>query len=980
MDARQQGSLQPSPPPRHVGREREERDLLAMFDLASRSHGGIVLVSGEAGIGKTTLVDNLVRDARERDALVLTGHSFELSESRPYGPWYEIISGFDQAAIGATVPDVLRSDDGARLAGSQSELFEPVIRFLREITSDRTVLLILEDLQWADKASLDLLRYFARQIATMRALLVCTYRDDLPENDRQLRDLVPNLVREASARRIELGRLTEDDVRVLVVDRYGLNPNDARALSANLYQRASGNPFFTIELLRDLEAAGAIARIDGLWRVHDLEERSVPTLVRHVIEARVQRLDDDTQRLLDIASVIGHEVAIDVWQAVSGASDEELIRAVEQATQYHIALETPDGRGIRFSHGLTRETLYRSKVSLHRRRQHRAIAEYLAQQPNPVPDTVAHHFAAADDARAIEWLIHAGKRAHQLYASQDAISYLTRAIDLAERTQHGPLIDALQARAQSYDRLGEFDRALHDLTMALKSARQSENRHAEWAVLTDLGMLWTGKDYDQAGSHFNAALDVARTINDERAIAHTLNRIANWHVNTGWLDSAIAMHEDALSIFESLGDRAGVTDSLDLLGIAHYLAGNYGASTSYLEQAVASFRELNDRSRLTTALVTLSVNGGDLDVSFDAGVAASRAPEYWIQCAEESLAIAREIGWKSGEAYALSMLGSILAVRGELWQGLRLADEAQSIAHRIGHQQWTAASALILGGIWAELLDFRRAEYYLERCRTAAHSMRSHLWTVLASTGLAIARIQSGDLDGVPGLLEPLAESERYGRSHTQRSFKLASIHWELANGEPQAALELADELLALEEGSSLIQGIPIVLKLKADALAKLGRFDEADRTYSDAARAARTLDYRASLWPILIAHDQLLNNRARDEEAASTFREAKSIVEAIARGIEDRAAREQFLDRALRGIQETEAPTRQIGAVAGLSPREIEVLQLVAQGLTDAQVGERLFISPRTVARHLQSIYGKLGVNSRTAATAFAYEHDLVS
>jgi tetratricopeptide (TPR) repeat protein len=648
---------------------------------------------------------------------------------------------------------------------------------------------------WADSASLDLLRYIGRHAATGRLLVVVTYRDDHHDPQHPALHLMPHLVREAKARRLELHPLTLEQIRELIDALYSIAVDEAGSLIDYLYTRAEGNPFFTLELLRDLELKGVLKVEDGQWHLEPLPEMPVPVVVRQIIESRLRWLDDANFALLDVASIIGQEVPIDLWQDVSGASDDEIINAVEQARDLHIASETTDRHHVRFTHGLIRETFYRSKSAMRRRKQHRKVAEALISRADPAPGLVAHHFTLGDDPRAISCLILAGEHAARMFATEDAISYFTEALAQASHHQQAIPIPALRGRAHGYEVLGKFDLALRDLTEIRSAADRTEDRNAEWRALLDLGMLWTGKDYQQAGTHFNDAYNLAHSLGDQTKLAHSINRIANWNVNTGQssMPDIIAMHQEALSIFEAAGDKTGIADTLDLLGMTCYLAGRFGLSAEYETRAIALSREMDDKARLLTSLTALAVNGGDLDVSFDAGVAASKDAQFWIGCAEEALAISRQTGWKSDQAFALTMLASLVSVRGDPGQGLRLANEAQEIAARIGHQQWISASALVLGRIWAELLDYQRAEYYLERCRASSESTSSYFWTVFAMSALANLHAEAGRIDLAGRFLEPYVSREGTGRSNTQRSFQLSLGAWKLAAGEAEEALKIAD-------------------------------------------------------------------------------------------------------------------------------------------------------------------------------------------
>jgi predicted ATPase len=241
------------------------------------------------------------------------------------------------------------------------------------------------------------------------------------------------------------------DIQRRLADPRRLTDDEAGSLIDYLYTRAEGNPFFTLELLRDLEWKGVLKVENRQWHLEPLPEMPVPVVVRQIIESRLRWLDDANFALLDVASIIGQEVPIDLWQDVSGASDDEIINAVEQARDLHIASETTDRHHVRFTHGLIRETFYRSKSAMRRRKQHRKVAEALISRADPAPGLVAHHFTLGDDPRAISWLIQAGEHAARMFATEDAISYFTEALAQASHHQQATPIPALRGRAHGYE-------------------------------------------------------------------------------------------------------------------------------------------------------------------------------------------------------------------------------------------------------------------------------------------------------------------------------------------------------------------------------------------------------------------------------------------------------------------------------------------------------------------------------------------------
>ena len=419
--------------PTLVGREAEQRRLqIALADLRS-GQGGLILIGGEAGIGKTTLTRWLMAQADDEGALPLIGGCYDLATTPPYGPWVEILRAYQPDDGLPPVPEVIRDEAQLATIPSQAALFEIVGEFFAEVGDHRPLLLILEDLHWADQATLDLLRFFARFLAGLPVLLVATYRDDELTRRHLLFELLPLLAREDGASRMTLHRLVADDIRSLVRERYQLADQDEERLIDYLQGLSEGNPFFAGELLSGLEDEGTLERATDGWHLGPLAEGAVPPLLRQVIEGRLQRLDQEARQLLEVAAVIGHEAPIDLWQQVSGRESAELSNAMTTALDLNLLEESLDGTSLAFRHALIREALYAGIAPLQRRDRHRAVAEALIGDDRPDPDEVVTHLEHAFDPRALEWLARAGDRAMSTFAWDVAVERYERSLELIER-------------------------------------------------------------------------------------------------------------------------------------------------------------------------------------------------------------------------------------------------------------------------------------------------------------------------------------------------------------------------------------------------------------------------------------------------------------------------------------------------------------------------------------------------------------------
>ena len=403
-----------------VGRSQEQSLLYAQLSAAEAGRGGLVILSGEAGIGKTRLANDACDEADRTGTLVLVGHCYDHTETAPYGPWAELL---EQYTSWGKRPSTARAVAEPNLthSSSQATLFSEMRGFFFTVAREQPLVILLEDLHWADAASLDLLRFLARQLASVPILLLITYRSDEIPRKHPLNRLVPMLVREALAVRIDLSPLDDDAVGALIEHAYQLPADDTNRLATFIQERAEGNPFLVGELLRSVEGRALLPDPAGSWTLGALERTHVPVLLRQVIDARLARLGAEAEALLAVAAIIGQVAPLGLWARVADTTEEALFPIVEKAVEARVIEAATDGLSVRFAHALIREALYDGVLPPRRRVWHRQIGEaLLAEDPHPDPDAVAYHLDRAGDRRAVDWLIRAGERAQRAFAWRTA--------------------------------------------------------------------------------------------------------------------------------------------------------------------------------------------------------------------------------------------------------------------------------------------------------------------------------------------------------------------------------------------------------------------------------------------------------------------------------------------------------------------------------------------------------------------------------
>ena len=333
-----------------------------------------------------------------------------------------------------------------------------------------------------------------------------------------------------------------------------------------------------------------------------------------MITARLEQLSAQARELVSVAAVIGRAFSFEVLTAASGWDDETVIEALDELAQRRIIREQGTD-SYDFSHDKLREGAYTSLSRARRRLLHRRVADTMerlsgSSQNAYLADLAYHFYEAGAWEKAMAFGQRAGEQAYRLYAPQAAIEQVARALDAAQRGSIPPSASLYRLRGQAYETLGDFERARLDDETTLRMAREASDRQGEWQTLMNLGFLWAQRDYTQTGAYYQQALALARQMDDPLTLAHSLNRLGNWHLNIEQPREALQYHQEALALFQQGHDEHGLAETYDLLGMTGFIGGDLAQAVAYCQQAVALFRELDDRQGLASSLTVLAEVGG----------------------------------------------------------------------------------------------------------------------------------------------------------------------------------------------------------------------------------------------------------------------------------------------------------------------------------------------------------------------------------
>lgn len=983
-----------------IGRAPQLAALDALLARACARTGSVALVAGEAGVGKSRLVAQLRTHAAGQGCTVLHGRCFEPDQVLPYAPLADMLQAFVAAHTPAQVqqyagtaatelvkllPELAASMPGLAPSppldpqAEQRRRTQALVQLCANLAARQPLLAIVEDVHWADEASLDALQALARATPAQPLLLLLTYRDD--ERSPALDGLLLSLARERLADELQLARLGREQVGAMLQAIFALpRPAHPEFVEA-LYVTTEGNPFFVEELLKALIAAGEIFYANGQWERKPLGELRIPRSVQLAVQRRVDQLGPEARDLLTVAAVAGRRFDFHLLQRVTGRDERELARLIKELIAAQLVAEEAEDVFV-FRHALTRQAVETDLLARERRALHRLIAEALEQAADQnvhLADLAEHCYAAGLWPQALRYARQAGDQARALYAPRAAAAQYTRAIEAARRLGQPALAELYRSRGQAYDQLGDLEAAHADYQQALEAARALDDRRAEWQGLLDLGFFWTGQDYARASGYLAAALDQARALGEPATLAQSLNRIGNWYANLEQPQRARPLHEEALALFEAQANDAGMAMTLDLLGTTCLINADVLGSARYYRRAIEIFRLRNDQQGPIAGLAMTAMRGGSYVL--DTCVCELAALEDCTRDADEAHRLARATGWPAGEAFVLMYTGLGFGARGCYDRVLPGLQRSLALAEEIEHRQWALAAEWALGALYLDMLALDLARQHLERAVAAAREIGHQFSLRAAGSFLAETYTAQGALGLAAALLDELCGPDTPFDTLMARRGWCARARLLLAEGLPAPALAVIERLAGSAIQSDAPASIPTLDLLRGQALAASGQIALAGSSLASAYAAASAHRLPPLLWRIGGAQARLALAARRRDQAEQALRSAHGQIDALAGCIPDAALADRFRQAAVAQLPRLAAPSPQRAAkqaFGGLTRREREIAALVAQGHSNRAMADRFVVSERTIEKHVENILAKLQFTSRAQIAAWVVERRL--
>lgn len=995
-----------------IGRDHERNVLEDVLARAAAGDGaGVVLVAGEAGIGKTRVLDEASAVAADEGFLVLHGGCVSLGsdEGLPFAPIAEALRGVVTSVpadvlapmldastdeLASLVPQLSGplppASGGARPDWAQTRILEGLLALLDRLGAWRPVLLVVEDLHWADRSTREVLAFLARTLRTERVVLAASYRTDELHRRHPLRAWLAETERLARVVRVPLAPLAGDEVETLVRELLGADA-DAPQVEA-VARRSAGNPFFAEELV----ASGVTRKTDRL-----------PDTLRDLLLVRIHALPEVAQDVLGAAAIAGVRVDEPLLLAASGLDERALDTGLREALGARLLVE-PEAGGDRFSfrHALVQEAVYADVLPKTRRAMHERCARHLDALPVPPGaagashlSAIAHHATAAFDLpRALRGWVEAARANAAVYALAEAADAFARAIDLWDAVPDAEAVTGTDLVQLHYE--------------------------ASLALIGS-GELLRARDVARA------AVDLLPPDADPRRAALIRERYARALWLAGQLHESVAVLDGAV---ELLADQPPSEESAKVIA------------------SLAGILLLRDRNRRS------------------------------VEVGERALAMARAVGARSVEAYALCGLGVALVGVGDCDRGLRLAAEARDLAHALHlsaidmhrvysnegsamqlcgdlegavrvsmdgvewarrHSLWRLQGSFLEANAAAALADLGRWDEAVELLSTGRGEIREGVAKLNHALVAGTLMVRRGNLPAARELLRTARDDAlRVRDAQFCGPIFVGFVSLALAEGQPDVALGdawLAMDVMEGTEGTGARHGIEIAwlamaavarglaeARAEGDAAARAALLAEADRWLAqldrlevelvpalggfgregvgfaamaraeaaalvdgpDPARWAAIATHWRDLgrpWPLAVADrrlaEDLLRSGAPRAAASAPLAEALEIARRLRAAPLEREI--DVLARSARVPLETpdeaddhaEAPAP---SAFGLTEREREVLALVVEGYSNRRIGEALYMSESTAGVHVSNIIGKLGVANRVEAAAMAVRHGI--
>jgi len=803
-----------------VNRVEEMQVLREAADRAIQGEGGVIFLHGEAGIGKTRLARELTVYARSQRMQVLSGtHAhlalFRLDGVHPYALWEEAIKDYLEVCTLEELQKVIGSypievsklipelEHKLKLVPqsfplspkhSHDRLFEAISQFIINISREKALLLVLDDLQWTDQSSLLLMHYLARGVYKESLLVLGAYRDTYVEKKHPLSTVLTELNRERLLQSLSLKRMSFDEVSEMI-ERILEQDDVSREFCELVYEKTRGNPFFVEEVMKSLKEDEIIYRKKKRWEIREVSTIEFPETVSDVIKTRIGRLDDECQHVLTLASFIGKDFTFEALRGVTGIEDEKLLEMMDKMLKIGLIKQRViHGEDLcSFADIIVRDVTLGEVSPLRRERLHGevglALEKVYAEKIDEHLGELAFHFLeSGDKKKSLYYFLKAGEKAEKVYANNQAASYFQSALELL-----GEEKSSLRERGHVLEELGDIKNFAGEhnaciryweetllLLRRLNAKLKVSSIHRKIA-----NVLWSelGRT-EKAKEHHDKASKILETEPVSVELASLYEDIAHMYYRTRDTANAFSWAEKALELAKKLKASEVIASSTACLGTILSITGDQKKARKYLERAL---KIALDNDHIETAL------RAQRDLT---GMYPPEENERNLRCSEKALELAKKVGDMNYLSWNLTDLAGLHADMGNVNKALLLAEESVVLDRKTGNLTHLPISLVSLGEAYLVLGEWDKSEPYFREALRISKNVNDILTKEISYDGFGWFHFNKGEYAKAREFFEKhYSVSEQAGRTRNQAYASLTVIWTHIELGEIEKAKKLLDDL-----------------------------------------------------------------------------------------------------------------------------------------------------------------------------------------
>lgn len=870
------GETQASSP--FVGRRKEIDLFTKVLRQTATGLGRVLIFTGEPGIGKTRLIQEMTSLASQKGFQSLAAQCYQMEQALPYQPlidlgrqmienghhWQQLdpvwlrelallIPEIEEVAATAmtTKPPAEELDES-----QQGRLFQAIFHLFTNLAEQNKLLLVIEDIHWADAATLQCLHYLVRHISYNPIVFIFTLREESLSTDSDLAALLNNLRREEHVRYLLLSRLTIEDTKALLMKSADTKPYADR-LGYWLYKETTGHPFFFISLLQSLRKEGLLvdaAKIDWQMLARTDPGLTLPDAIRDAVLSRLQRLQQSERDVLDWMAVYGRSLDFTTLQVISNQSQIVLLNAVEQLTALQL-LDDKNGN-YDFNHNKIREVVYDDLSIARCKLYHQQIGNTMEKisSSTDVMAILAYHFECGDEnEKALKYWMQAGENALETYAYKPAVYHFERALVLAD--EPAAQMDAYLGLGRTLILLDDHEAAADAIQQGLHIA-ESQNDNNRRAKLLFANAQNANREHRPDGGkpEVEAALLAAKQAGDDYYLAQSLLLLTEVHESNGDMNSALETVTYSQTISSHLNDNQMEARALVEIGFLYAQQAEFDQAASAAKRGLELLEKTNDHNTI---------------------------------------------------AYAWNILGRALGGRGDYGKALNAIHRSQEEAEKVGDRYLLAQALNMRGWLYRELSDYENGLTFDQEGMNLSRKWGKPSPEVSARLNICLDVLYLGNPKRALDMLNKIETQIDAGEfSFLKWRWRLRLMHARglcfLVLGEPVKSMTLAEEGLPLAEKKIIRKYIALNHQLRGRALAALGNYDEAITALEAAISLADTIQYQPIRWSGRYQLAELYKQLGDEKKSQRSSFKAGDIVQAIADAIEDEPLRKIFLNAAL--------------------------------------------------------------------------------